>query len=201
MAANDLVTVANVEAHLDVATGTGDQDQLGRQIEVASQLIEDYLDRKLISQEHIDYYDGRRSNRLILKQWPVTTFTELRLDSTSVFTAASTLVSSDDYRLVNQQEILLLSGGTFNYGSYSIKATYTAGWAQADLPATIRNACLQLVDYLEQKRTNRDLDKKSKNKGGETTVLVQGIPELIAQQLEPYKRIQFALGEVTTLNG
>jgi len=160
MAANDLVTVTQVEAHLDIPTGTGDATQLGNQIEVASQLIEDFLDRKLIEQSHTDYYDGRRSDRLILRQWPVSAITELRLDSTNGFTEASTLVDSSDYALVNDQEIVLLNGGTFHYGRYSVKVIYTAGWLQASIPATIRNACLQLVEYLEDRRTDRGYRKK-----------------------------------------
>lgn len=201
MAANDLVTVNQVERHLGIPLDSGDSTQLGLQIEVASQLIEDFLNRKLISQTHIQYFDGRRTDRLILRQWPVTEITEIRVDSEHLFTSDDTILASTAYVLVNDQEVLKIDDGNWNYGKYSIKVTYEAGWLQASIPATIRNACLQLVEYLEAKRTYRDIDKESKAKAGETIKLVQGIPEFIAIQLEPYQRLQFAMGEVMSQNG
>lgn len=201
MAANDLVTVNQVERHLGMPLDSGDATQLGLQIEVASQLIEDFLGRKLISQTHIQYFDGRRTDRLILREWPVSALTEIRVDSDHLFTSDDTILASTAYVLVNDQEVIKIDDGNWNYGKYSIKVTYVAGWLQAAIPATIRNACLQLVEYLEAKRTYRDIDKESKSKGGETIKLVQGIPEIIAMQLEPYQRMQFAMGEVMAQNG
>jgi hypothetical protein len=197
MAVNDLVLVADVERHLDIPTGSGDAAQLGLQIEVASQIIEDYLDRKIKSQAVIEIFDGRRDNRLILKQWPVTAITDVRFDSASDFSDPTTIVDSSTYRLVNAQEIVNLYG-SWPIGYQNIKVSYTAGYNP--IPASIRNACLQLIEYLEDRRIQRDIGNTSKSKGGESVSLVESIPKFIVDQLEPYKRIQFPLGEIPNMN-
>jgi len=198
MAANDLVTVAQVEAHFGIPTGTGDATQLGFQIEVASQMIEKYTKRIIKEQTFTEIYDGRRDNRLILGQWPVTSITEIRFDTESLFVDAETLVDSDDYRLSTNQQELIYRPGKWPIGYQNIKVVYDAGFAT--VPADIQSACLFLVDFLEGVRTNRNIGRKTKGKAGETTTLIEGIPETIATMLDSYRRIEFPQAEVPNRN-
>ena len=75
---NALVTVASAKTHLDIPNSDVSQDtKIEMLINMASERIEQYLDRKLIYQQHTERMDGRSADRVILKNYPAEKPTQL----------------------------------------------------------------------------------------------------------------------------
>lgn len=166
------VTLEETKAHLNV---TFDEDDvyLSYLITVARQCVEDFLNRKLISQTVTDYRD--RFN-FYLPWWdgviekPSTYFTARVLETfwlpvveiTEVSTFAEddteTTYSSDNYSTDTVSEnqparVILKDSATWPNNlrkANAIKVTYTAGYGPlaTDVPASIRHGLLEVIMYL-----------------------------------------------------
>ena len=70
---NALTLLVTAKDHLDVAPSNTDYDnRICRMINQASELIASHCGRVLVDSTHTEYYDGRRTNKLTLHQYPVT---------------------------------------------------------------------------------------------------------------------------------
>lgn len=180
-----------------------------RLINTASEIIAKRCGRILHTATHTQYLDGSRTNRILLKQWPITggpadgnTKPELFIDDKSYF-AATTAVDVDEY-FVDEDVALVLIKGSFPKGTRNIKVVYEAGYGTAaggDIPSDLENICLEFVQYLNQKRHDRRLGLETKGKSGESVTYELGLPEYIDAMLEPYKRIDFAASNAPVTNG
>ena len=187
--ANALTSLATAKTVLSIPTLDITQDsRVERLINASSGFIEKQTDRLLKTQTITEFHDGRRFDRLILRQWPISSITSLRLDNSSVFTDPSTLVDTTEYVLENDQELVLLSS-IFPIGNKNIKIVYVAGYITVS--SDLEDACLKLIQWWEKMETNRDIGTSTKSKQDENITLVQGVPEIINIMLEPYKRRQF----------
>lgn len=187
-------------------------------IDVASKMIESLTKRKLTDQTITEYHDGRASNRIQPREWPITgglaaggTKPEIFVDHNSVFPASSAI---DDTRYFSDERdtnIVLNQGSVFNKGYRNIKIVYDIGLgsvSQNDLDGTGTNtlpsdlvyACLQLVSWYYHSTSSERIGVKSKGKGGESVTYETKIPEHIALLLEPYERQEFPQGDVAVLN-
>ena len=197
--ANALTTLDNFKAILRIPTLDVTQDtRLELWINAASQLIETLTDRVLINKTHVQVINGRRSERIILQQWPVTTLTEIRIDSNSDFVDANTILDPDEYRLQNDQEIVLLSR-KFGVGLHNVQVTYDAGYLT--IPSDLELACLHLSEWYENLNDNRNIGRSQKSKNSESVQLLQDVPPIIMTEIMRYKRVQVPLGEIPILNG
>ena len=180
-----------------------------RLINVASEIIAKRTKRILYTKTHTQYLDGSRTNRIILKQWPITggpadgaTKPEVSIDGKSEF-SVTTAVDVDEY-FVDQDVMLVMVKGSFPKGTRNIKVIYEAGYGTAvgaDLPSDLENICLELVQYLNQKHHDRRLGIETKGKSGESVTYELGIPEYIDVMLEPYKRHDFDASNAPVTNG
>lgn len=187
----NLTTLTDVKAHLDIPIAdTSEDDLLNRLIAEASATIESYLDRTVIKQTYTEYQDGRSSNRLLLKHYPADKPSEVRIDYTSLFTDASTLVDSTEYEVDSNGNELLFIDRIWPKGTRNIKIVYQAGLAVdvASVPSDISGACLWVVEWFYDLRKNRRLHNKSVSKNNETTKYRDDWPEWLHRQLDKYKR-------------
>lgn len=206
--ANALTDLATAKIHLDIpALDTGQDSKVERFINTASQWIESYCGRKFITQTHTEYQDGRLSNRIMLREWPITggpadgaTKPELSIDSRSVF-GTDSLVDVSTYFVDSEStfEIALVgctSGGRFPRGTRNIKIIYEAGLGTVvgdDLPADLVNACLDYVLWLYDRQNDRRIGRTNKSKGDENVTYETSVPKSIIDTLEEnYRRIDHA---------
>lgn len=194
--ANALCTLAQCKSYLDIPSGETAQDaRLEQFINSASSMIENYLDRQLIYQTHIERHDGRNNDMLLLKQWPAEKPTEIASDFGWDFEASSVIESQ--YYEMDQEVMVVFKNMHLPRGNRNIKVTYNAGYKSVvtpaggpNLPAEINLACIMLVAFHYQFRTDRRLGVQSKSKSGESITYVKGIPIEITSLLDLHMRME-----------
>jgi len=167
----DYTTRARVKTLLGIANADVSQDSLIDQlITSVSERFDAEMRRHSLQTSRVEVYPIKLSRRLVtLKGAPVNgavTFT-IKLNDTTDFTTATTLVRNDDYVLEDTAGVVrMVSQGTpFTAGSmarpilpYYIQITYTGGLATttANLIASyadLAQACDLQVAYLHRRRT------------------------------------------------
>ena len=205
--ANALTDLATAKEHLDIpALDTTQDAKIERFINTSSQFFENYCGRKFITQTHTEYQDGRSSNRIVLREWPITggpadgaTKPELSIDSKSVFDATSVIDPTNYYADSESTfELVMVGGcyGTFPRGTRNLKVVYEAGLGTVlggDLPDDLVNACLDHILWLYDKLNDRRIGRTNKSKGDENVTYETSVPKSIIDVLEEnYKRWDFA---------
>lgn len=191
-----LTALLSAKEHLNIKEAeTGQDNVLTRMINASSQMIENYLDRKVLTRSHTEYYDGRKNDRILLSNWPVTAVSELWDDSSGEFTDLANKFDVAEFRIdgdgANASGVVLLSGLKFGGGARSIKAVYTAGYAS--VPYIVQEACLLHVEYMFDMRSDRRIGVQTKGKNQESTTFLGTLPEFVTDMLTPYMRIEFPL--------
>lgn len=185
--ANALTTLANVKEQLDIADASQDS-LLERLINTASQLIEKYTDRVLVQDTYTEFYFGRGSNQLMLRNYPAEKPTDLRIDNNAVFDV-SAVIDTDDYDIDNGSMVSYVGSFPRASSRHNIKIVYLGGFAT--IPSDLEHASIELVEFLYERSSDRRIGVTSKSKRDETISFVQGIPEFIALMLDPYVRHEF----------
>ena len=207
LASNALCTIEQCKAYLDIGLADTSQDaKLELLINASSSMIENYLDRKLIHQQYVEYHDGRNSDRLLLKEWPAEKPSEIIFDQTWAY-GATNVIPSDNYQM-ESEVMVVLKGYKFPRGNRNIKVTYNAGYqspvalgAGPVLPAELVQAAIMTVAWQYQLRADRRLGIASKGKQGESVTFVKGIPIEITMMLDLHYRIEVPFAEVGVDNG
>jgi len=163
--ANALTTLNMAKTYLKIPLAEASQDSLVEFfINASSEMIEKETDRRLKSQSSTDYKHGRNSNLVLLSQWPVNSITELRIDNSSNFTDASTLVNSDEYRIADDSNSLLILSRVFPKKGYNnIKITYNAGIFDTSI-WTWNMLVFGWFSHHHKMRTAEDIGRQSKSK-------------------------------------
>ena len=200
--ANALTLLATQKEHLDIpALDTSFDSKLERLINTASAFIEGYTNRVVVTTTYTEYVDGRASNRIMLKQWPIQSVTSVHIDASGVFDATS-LVDPANYFVETGFGIGLIGcgssssvGGIWPKGTRNIQIIYDAGYGTAaggDIPNDIEQACLDYVMWLDDINTDRRVGRQTKSKGDESVSFVLDLPPHIAVLLDKYVRSEFS---------
>jgi hypothetical protein len=201
--ANALTSLATVKSHLNIGVLITNQDtKLERLINASSAKIENFLDRKILTRSYTEYQDGRRADRIILKQWPIEKPSELWDDPSGLFTDVSTQIDSADFDIENDGDaglVQLLNGLRFGRGSRNIKAVYNAGFAT--VPYDVEEACIMTVEFLYDLAQDRRIGVSSKGKNNESTSFLSDLPDIVQNMLVPYQRSEFGLASIAVQNG
>lgn len=189
---NALTTLAVAKSHLSVnSSDTAQDNRIELFINAASERIERFTDRKLVSQGSIaEIQHGRRANILLLKQWPIIAVSELKVDHSATFTDPLTIVPVTDYTISDDSTSLLYINQVFPVGFNNIKVTYTAGYTT--VPSDLELACLWLTEWYYLHRTRGDMGRTTASKGDESVGVLSDMPPMIEEILIDYKRSEFA---------
>lgn len=191
-----LTTLEVARQHLNVPNSDTSQNaRIELLINAATQRIETYTDRQLKERPQVEYRNGRRSNILMLRQWPVTTVQQVYVDDANAFTE-STLLQPSEYRINDDGNGIVLVNSYFTQGFYNIKVVYTAGYNATYHPgklAELELACLWLVEWYYKHRERGDMGRTSKSKGDESVGILSSMPPMIKEILDDYKRLEFDL--------
>jgi hypothetical protein len=191
-----LTTLDVARAHLNVPNSDTSQNaRIELLINAATQRIETITDRQLKERSHVEYRNGRRSNILLLRQWPVTSVHQVYVDQSNQF-AETSLLDPSAYRISDEGNGVILLNQYFEQGYYNIKLVYTAGFNStyhAGKLAELELACLWLVEWYYRHRERGDMGRVSKSKGDESVGILAAMPPMIKEILDDYKRMEFDL--------
>ena len=188
--ANALVTLAQGKTYLKIPVLDLTQDSMVEFfINAASDYIESETDRKLKSQSQTEYHDGKKSNILVLREFPVTAIASLKFDYTGKFTGNETIVNAENYGIGDEGNSLYYRG-YLPSGYRNIQIVYTAGLAT--IPMDLQNACLWAMTYYYQMRENKDIGRTAKGKGDESVSILQEMPPEVKNIVARYTRLEVA---------
>lgn len=182
MAANDLTTLANLEAWLGLAAGNVDEPLLSRLITAVSAYIETWCDRQFAAQAYTETRDGTGSLRMAFAQTPVTAVASVTVGDQTI--PPGDAVSTPGFYFT--PTMLYLNGYAFARGLGNVQLAYTAGFAAT--PPEIEQACIELAAF-----RYRELERvgvASKGLAGETTsFVIKDLPPSVATILAPWRRV------------
>lgn len=172
-AINALSIVANVKYVWGKRQAdTEDDDRIQTLINLISDRIEYWCGRKFKETTYTDEkHDGHGDNYLFLNQYPITAFTEIKLNDVAI--------NSDYYKVYDIQG-LLLKETSWTVGFQNLKVTYKAGYAT--IPPALAEVCIEWVIMLLEGRM-----KDAKVDGSE----MGDPPDSILLGLQPFKRRDF----------
>jgi hypothetical protein len=186
MAAGDLVSIADVKAYLGGDLQSNDDIVLARLITAASAFFTTACARPILSATYSELYDGKGTNRLYLRETPVTAVASLTVDQLAV--QPSTAPGQPGWVL--NGNVIILYGRWFTRRLANVAVTYTAGYATP--PADVAEAVMELVGL--RYRGKDRLGKASESMGGiATTAYVQkDVSPFIASVIARYARSNLA---------
>jgi hypothetical protein len=195
--ANAIITVQQLADHLDNSSPVAaETTRYELWINSVSSMVERYLDRKLQQASIVEYHDGRSNDRVVLREWPVASIDELAFDYDSEFSDPNDIQPTDDYELMNNELVYL--NGTLPKGKRNVRVTYTAGYAE--IPADIQLATILACEWFETLRSNGDLGRTNLAKQDENVSILQTLPPIITDMLDPYRRVEIPLSTIPVLN-
>lgn len=191
LASNVWVSLADVKAFLDISSGDTDNDDLVTNlINQATTLVETYIDRTVLSTTYTnEVYDGNGANEILLNNYPVTALSSFQYRTNPG-------QNIDDWDDVDSQDYLYYSDGrlwkrtAFSEYPQQYRATYTAGWVAADVPADLSLAVMKVVGNLwnTRKSSGKEYEKLGeysvKFRATKTIEDIEGLGDI----LNPYRR-------------
>lgn len=125
----EVVSLDQVKQWMKAEGTSGDDEFFIHLQKSVSQVIENYIDRFLVTRQYTEFYNGTGSDSLLLNQYPVynngANFS-LWMDTERSF-GASTLVDTDEYQIDAASGLITLLDIITYTGSKVIKAQYWAG--------------------------------------------------------------------------
>lgn len=146
MAASDLATLADVRAYLRL-TSTADDQILAALVTAASDWIVAYLSRPIRQATASEPFSGRGNRMLYLPRAPVTDVSAVTIDGQAVPARVGT---GKGFSWAGQ--VVYLEGYAFTRGQANVLVTYTAGYAEDAIPASLKQACVELVAWRYRER-------------------------------------------------
>ena len=194
LAANALTTLAAFKDFMGIPTSDVTKD--GRYeffINAASGVIQTYCERQFLQATRVERHDGRLSDTLVTREWPVSSVTEVRVAADWDFTNANSLYDANDFA-VEKGSVIRLRNKLFPKGKLNVQVTYVSGYLFANLPADLQLCCLQLAEWYLALRDDRRIGVTNKSKSGENIGFVGDLPDYVTSILINYRREEFAGG-------
>jgi len=173
-----LVSLTELKAKLMVG-GDALDDAMERCIDRATSMIEEHLDRQIVSRGELTEYHNPRPGMCDLYpgEWPIISIQQVCEDVAipRTYGASTILMSDTDYeRVARPAEKLrrLNSGDIYSWepGRRTVRIKYNAGYATASVPAHIKGVALDLcaLYYREDERKKQGISGASDATGNWT---------------------------------
>lgn len=173
MTAGDLVTLSAVKEWLGIELTNTDADALlGRVISATSEMIKQYLNNDITSQEYTETYDGFGGDWMVLRRYPVTAVGGLWFSGQAIPAATGNgrnVAWKNGYVLLEESggnQRLVLFDKLFPNQRSSVVVTYTAGYAT--IPMDLQQVAWELVG--SRYKMMERIGYTSKALGGQETV-------------------------------
>lgn len=197
--ANALISLDALKAYLsadntdEFLTDTSTDIELERIINAASRYANRYTGVDLLSREHTEYYDGDGSRTLFLDNFPVTSSVSeiaLYIDTDREY-EDDDKVDSGDIVLYENTGKVIVEDTVFSRGYQSVKITYTAGYALADVPGDLAYAVKLICAAMWKKKKDKLVSVSSISVDGSSiTIAEKDIPPLAAEILDEFSRLK-----------
>lgn len=186
---SQLCQLADVKTYLGISTSATDV-VLAALITNASDFIESFCNRTFAPNSYTETRNGSGTNRLFMREAPVTAVASVTIDGFPV--AAATNAVSPGF-VFDDLMVYVRPGGfpcLFTKGVQNVVVQYTAGFATT--PAAVAQACIELVAHKFGKRDR--IDKKNETLGAQQTqgYDMSAMPAQVKLALQPYVRWDFA---------
>jgi len=191
--ANALISVVELDEILQITIG--DADLSNTLINIASDFIDNFTNRKIISATYTDEaYDGNDDYNIYLKQYPVSAVTTLKSWDTYNNVAQYTFTEYTEYINYLDEGYIYLRGKTV-HGHKNYRITYTAGYLLVDVPYDLKYACAQLAGLVYYNKGKSGI--KSEKMGeysvtfdkGNISIIGIPVPDDIAGIIKQYRNI------------
>lgn len=125
-----IVTLDEVKSFLKISGNTYDTF-LNALIDDATEAIESYIGKRIITRQFIEYHDGKSKESLITNQYPIYNIDSIYDDADHDFESED-LIATDDYRIYyDEGRVELVNDeGSFDNGKQNVKITYKAGYSR-----------------------------------------------------------------------
>lgn len=197
LATNALTTLASFKDFMGIpSTEVSKDSRYEFFINAASSVIQTFCERQFIQATHIERHDGRLSDTLVTREWPVQSVTEVRSAADWDFSNPASLYDANDFA-VEKGSVIRLRNKLFPKGKLNVQVTYVSGFLppgnlSSDLPPDLQLSCLQLSEWYLTIRDDRRIGVTNKSKSGENIGFVGDIPEFVRTILNNYRREEFA---------
>ena len=191
-----LATVAELKAFRGGEVGNEADPSFEMALNAASALVEGYLDRQVVTRPELTEFHTVSSElaELYLLEWPIISVTNVYEDATRTYATALTVDS--DYIVSKPTGKIIRVGGAagglqlWTVGFRSVKVLYTAGYAQAEVPAHIKDVVCWVAAHLyqESERKGWDVYSSTDGAGTMTRMVMSRLPGYMKEQLDLEKR-------------
>lgn len=196
---NALVTLALAKMYLKIPTSTNDKDEIVTFfINSASDYLETECNRIFRAKDYTEVHNGRKQNLLILKRFPINTFTEVWVDSTGAFTDTSRKVANSNFAITDENYCLTYLNNVFPNGYANIQIKYNAGFAA--IPSDIQEAALWICFWKDRMRDNQDIGRPQRSKGDENFQISQSAPKDVRDCIARYKVTEMPISDSLVWN-
>lgn len=149
------ITLSEVKEALELS-GTEHDARLNGYINRATDMIETYCKRRFLSTAYTnEVYSAQSGSTLQLRNFPVTSLGSLEYSTSDFNNTHYDAVDTSLYALQTSngldRGVVYLTGG-FSTGINNWRATYTAGYALANVPNDLKEALIEIVSYLFNRR-------------------------------------------------
>lgn len=180
----DLTTVSSVKAWLNITAGADDA-LLSRMVSSASDFVQTWLNRNIVSQTYQDVFDGNGGNKYMTFAYPVNAVASVFVDGIAIPASSSPLTPG----YVASKTRVSLIGYAFSNGLQNCVVNYTAGYAS--IPTEIEQSCIEIVGLRYRARSRIGVASKSAN--GESISFSQvDLTGAIQDVLLQYKKVHFS---------
>jgi len=184
MDATAIATVSDIYEFVSVSDSGDDnliQDLIDRKTVMFSNYCE--IDSFFIA-DYIEYYNGRGSEYLFVKNNPINSITNIADDTDWLWGADST-ISSNDYRIVENRYVVYKY--TFADGKQNVRISYNAGYSV--IPLDLKQILIEEVWRNYKRRKEQDVLIKTLQDGS-THFVPSGLMPSTKQVLDKYKRMR-----------
>lgn len=142
---NALVSLSDAKAFLKISGATEDT-VIENMINRASSFANNFTQRSLLQRSNSESYSGDGTDILILKNYPVSSISDIRIDDGTYGGLAPDPTSSDDYVFERSSGIIKFKNGVVAVNGFSnVSVAYVAGYTLATVPASVQEAVLLYV--------------------------------------------------------
>lgn len=144
----DLTTVAAVKTRMGIS-GSAKDAVLAALVTHVSAELQRFCDRTFAAADYVDQFDADGTDVLVLRNRPINTVTDVRVDPLRLF-PTSTIVDSTQYYVDLRRAMIRFVDVVPTWGVGAVKVTYNAGYVA--IPDDVAKLTIDLIVYSYNQR-------------------------------------------------